>query len=226
MASFSLLLLCLHVPIMSPVDNNGFEAGTNCGLALFVYDVNGQRTQTIALTTSGGVTSRVITTYPFPNYEEERRQTLQTTGCNPFCPGGTWVTNTTITRSLYSLAGQVIATRVVGDPQTQNNGLFYFLGDHLGSTRMLTNTGGGVVSGTTAHFLPYGSYRSSAPAGEITDKGFTGHKHEDGLGLVYADITQAPGKCYCAATDLLVACGPLEGLVKEAERVQQIAGLG
>src|SRR5690606_10189064 len=71
----------------------------------FVYDASGQRTQAIALTTSGGVTSRVITTYPFPNYEEERHQTLQFTGCNPFCPGGTWVTNTTITRSLYSLAG-------------------------------------------------------------------------------------------------------------------------
>lgn len=46
----------------------------------------------------------------------------------------------------------------------------------------------------------------------------------DGLGLVYTDITQAPGRCDWAATDLLVACGPLEGLVKEAETVQQIAG--
>lgn len=48
----------------------------------------------------------------------------------------------TVKRSTYSLAGQAIATRITDDPNTSNNGLFYFLTDHLGSTTMLTNSSG------------------------------------------------------------------------------------
>ena len=89
----------------------------------------------------------------------------------------------TIKRSTYSLAGQPIATRITGDPETGNNGLFYFLLDHLGSTTLMVTTAGVIMS--TAYFLPYGSYRTNPPPGELTDTGFTGHKHNDSVGLIY-----------------------------------------
>ncbi len=91
----------------------------------------------------------------------------------------------TIKRSTYSLAGQPIATRITGDPETGNNGLFYFLVDHLGSTTLMVTTAGVIMS--TAYFLPYGGYRypSTPPPSELTDTGFTGHKHNDSVGLIY-----------------------------------------
>jgi RHS repeat-associated protein len=147
----------------------------------FAYDASGQRVKTMA-TTPGN--SRTITYYPFPNYEEEQQQTWYPGVCFATCPGS-WVTDTTITRSLYGLAGQAIATRVVSSPGQSTDGLFYFLGDHLGSTRLLTNTSGTPVADTKAHFLPYGSYRGGAPVSELTDTGFTGHKHNGSLGLIY-----------------------------------------
>ncbi|MEZ4641681.1 MAG: hypothetical protein R3E31_02890 [Chloroflexota bacterium] len=35
-----------------------------------------------------------------------------------------------ITRTTYSLAGQPVAVRVVGDPDSTNNGRFYLYSDH------------------------------------------------------------------------------------------------
>ena len=83
------------------------------------------------------------------------------------------------------MAGQAIATRITGDPETGNNGLFYFLVDHLGSTTLMVTTAGVIMS--TAYFLPYGGYRypSTPPPSELTDTGFTGHKHNDSVGLIY-----------------------------------------
>lgn len=147
----------------------------------FAYDASGQRVKTMA-TTPGN--SRTITYYPFPNYEVEQQQTWQPGVCFTTCPGS-WVTDTTITRSLYGLAGQAIATRVVSSPAAGTDGLFYFLGDHLGSTRLLTNTSGTPIADTKAHFLPYGSYRGGEPVSDTTDTGFTGHKHNDPIGLIY-----------------------------------------
>ncbi|MEI2698748.1 MAG: hypothetical protein V9E94_10535 [Microthrixaceae bacterium] len=91
----------------------------------------------------------------------------------------------TIKRSTYHLAGQAIATRITGDPEQGNNGLFYFLLDHLGSTTLMVTTAGVIMS--TAYFLPYGGYRypSTPPPSELTDTGFTGHKHNNSVGLIY-----------------------------------------
>lgn len=75
------------------------------------------------------------------------------------------------------MAGQAIATRV--------NGTLYFLqSDHLGSTSLMTNSSGYSVSGTTARYLPYGGYRTTPTAG-LTEMGYTGHHHNDSLGLIY-----------------------------------------
>jgi RHS repeat-associated protein len=100
----------------------------------------------------------------------------------------TWVTTATIRRSGYAFGGQVVATRVTGDPVPGNNGLFYLHTDHLGSTTLLTNISGDVVSGSTARYYPFGGFRTT-PTQAITDRGFTGHRSNnlgsEGIGLVY-----------------------------------------
>ncbi len=49
----------------------------------------------------------------------------------------------------------------------------------------MVTTAGVIMS--TAYFLPYGGYRypSTPPPSELTDTGFTGHKHNDSVGLIY-----------------------------------------
>ncbi|MGH2535957.1 MAG: RHS repeat domain-containing protein, partial [Candidatus Promineifilaceae bacterium] len=87
----------------------------------------------------------------------------------------------------YDAAGQRVATRVVGDPDAANNGLYFVLGDQLGSVSALATTGGNLKGGVVQYF-PFGKHRA-LPTTEITDRGFTGHKHNnrppDGVGLIY-----------------------------------------
>jgi RHS repeat-associated protein len=85
-------------------------------------------------------------------------------------------------RSYYSAGAQRIAMRVEGDPNAGNNGLFYLLSDHLGSTSVSTDANGNVTARQWYH--PYGSVRSGG--GLPTDIGFTGQRAESGLGsLMY-----------------------------------------
>jgi RHS repeat-associated protein len=94
----------------------------------------------------------------------------------------------TIRCSIYSLAMQTIAIRVSGDPVSGNNGLFFYYGDHLGSTSIMLRSNGDFVSGSTARYHPFGGWRTT-PNQTITDRGFTGHAHNNtganDLGLVY-----------------------------------------
>ncbi|MCL4872273.1 MAG: RHS repeat-associated core domain-containing protein [Anaerolineae bacterium] len=84
------------------------------------------------------------------------------------------------------LAGRAIATRVTTSPPQPTDGLFYFITDHLGSTRLLAAPNGSPVQGTTAHYLPYGDYRGSAPtATPLTERGYTGHHENREIGLTY-----------------------------------------
>jgi RHS repeat-associated protein len=147
----------------------------------FAYDANGIRTKTVQ---PGGIT----TYFPFPGYEET------VNGAN------------TIKRSSYSFAGQTVAMRVSGDPVSGNNGLFYVLSDHLGSTSMLVNSSGGVVAGSTTRNLPYGGYRpGSAPTQTITDRDFTGQKENMELGLLYYQARfYVPGIGRFASADTIV----------------------
>jgi hypothetical protein len=94
----------------------------------------------------------------------------------------------TITRKTYALAGRTIATRISGN-QEGDNGLFYIHSDHLGSTSVMSYGQGHAqqgeeVEGSPAHYLPFGDWRVE-PGHELTDQGFTGHKHNDDLGLIY-----------------------------------------
>jgi RHS repeat-associated protein len=82
--------------------------------------------------------------------------------------------------------------RVSGDPETTNNGLFYLHSDHLNSATFLTHGNGHASEGlkkanSTKFFTPFGEYRIDPPdpADDITDRGFTGHKHNDDIKLIY-----------------------------------------
>ncbi|MCL4872360.1 MAG: RHS repeat-associated core domain-containing protein, partial [Anaerolineae bacterium] len=101
-------------------------------------------------------------------------------------PPGCWETWRTIQRAVYTLAGQAIATRVITSPPQPTDGLFYFITDHLSSTRLLAAPNGSPVQGTTAHYLPYGDYRGNAPtATPLTERGYTGHHENREMGLTY-----------------------------------------
>ncbi|NJN55451.1 MAG: DUF1080 domain-containing protein, partial [Anaerolineae bacterium] len=64
--------------------------------------------------------------------------------------------------------------------------LVFFYGDHLGSTSLMYDaTAGQVVAGSQTRHLPFGGYRGAAPTQTVTDRGFTGHKQNDDLGLIY-----------------------------------------
>jgi YD repeat-containing protein len=126
------------------------------GTTTFSYDAAGQRTKTTRST--GGTIY-----YPFPGYEEEVNG------------------STTTRRTTYSLAGQAVAVRVqvVGGSNT----VYYLHSDHpsawlragLGSTTALSSSavGGGLVSGSTARYLPFGAWRTT-PTQTLTDRGCSG----------------------------------------------------
>jgi RHS repeat-associated protein len=114
----------------------------------------------------------------------------------------------TITRSTYSLAGQTIATRVSGDSNSNNNGLFFIYTDHLGSTSLLTNSGGTPIAGSQAHYMPFGDFRT-IPTAELTDRGYTGQLHNNlpsnDLGLIYMNARYyVPGIGRFASADTIV----------------------
>ncbi|MCP4211819.1 MAG: RHS repeat-associated core domain-containing protein, partial [Halieaceae bacterium] len=88
------------------------------------------------------------------------------------------------TTSCYAGVGGNNALRRAG--HTANNGVFYLLGDHLGSTSVLVNQNGTLNS--TNYYYPYGSNRGGAQS-TLTAKRYTGQYHEEGLagsqGLYY-----------------------------------------
>lgn len=114
----------------------------------------------------------------------------------------------TILRRSYSLAGQAVATRVSGDTNAANNGLFFSFTDHLGSTSLLTNNSGTVQANTTSRYLPFGGFRTT-PTQAITDQGYTGHKHNNlpanDLGLIYMNARYyVPGIGRFASADVTI----------------------
>jgi RHS repeat-associated protein len=91
--------------------------------------------------------------------------------------------------SYYYFGSQRVALRISGDPDPERNGLFYIHTDHLGSTSLLSygqgyEDVGEEVPGSRAAHLPFGEYRVE-PAAGLSDRGFTGHRELEGLGLVH-----------------------------------------
>ncbi|MGH2536808.1 MAG: RHS repeat-associated core domain-containing protein [Candidatus Promineifilaceae bacterium] len=161
----------------------------------FRYDAAGQRVQT-PIEDVGD--SLKVSYTPFPQYEEEFRYTWN---------GTTWQQAAAITRSSYFLDGQRVATRVVGDPEAANNGLYFVLGDQLGSVSALATTGG-ALKGSVVQYFPFGKHRALSTT-EITDRGFTGHAHNnlppDGVGLIYMNARfYVPAVGRFASADTLV----------------------
>ncbi|MCB8944224.1 MAG: hypothetical protein H6658_10760 [Ardenticatenaceae bacterium] len=143
------------------VENELSSVTANGQTTSFTYDAAGIRVKTVK------PDGTVIDT-PFPGYEVE----------NP--------TGTAITRRTYSLAGQMIATRVSGDPVSGNNGLFFYLSDHLGSMSiLLDSSNNGVRNNSRTYYYPFGGYRGTAPSQGITDRDFTGQRENMELGLLY-----------------------------------------
>ena len=70
--------------------------------------------------------------------------------------------------------------------------IYYYHTDHLGSTSAMSDESGMLVAGSVTRYLPYGGYRT-APSANLTDhpatsaglRGYTGHKHNDEVGLIY-----------------------------------------
>jgi RHS repeat-associated protein len=91
--------------------------------------------------------------------------------------------------SYYYFGSQRVALRISGDPDPERNGLFYIHTDHLGSTSLLSygqghEDAGEEVPGSRAAHLPFGEYWQEPDAG-LSDRGFTGHRALEGLGLVH-----------------------------------------
>jgi RHS repeat-associated protein len=82
------------------------------------------------------------------------------------------------------LAGQPIAIEVSSSPSDQDDGLYFVHTDHLGSISAMSDEFGD-LTGNVVRFEPFGAYRPGSGPDDITDRGFTGHRHNDGLGLVY-----------------------------------------
>lgn len=121
-------------------------------------------------------------------------------------------------RSAYTLAGQPIATRLVEfiDGVEVADDLYYVHTDHLGSTSLLSygqghdgGLMGAIVPGSEARYKPFGDWRTEPTTG-LTDRGFTGHKHNNlgegsnNLGLIYMNARYyAPGIGRFASADTI-----------------------
>jgi len=102
-----------------------------------------------------------------------------------------------VTRSYYWLGGQRIAMRVDHGETSEVTwfpagcGMLRSHTDHpsaalrtgLGSTSLLSTISGTLVMSSTTRFLPFVEYRVEPEAG-LTDKGFTGHAHNDTIKLI------------------------------------------
>jgi RHS repeat-associated protein len=82
----------------------------------------------------------------------------------------------------YYAGSQPVAIRVTGSQNPQENGLFYTLGDQLGSTSVITDSNGNKVS--EARYTPWGETRFSSGSAP-TDRKYTGQREDAGIGLYY-----------------------------------------
>jgi len=151
------------------VENRLASVRTNNQTTTFAYDADGQR-----ILTSRPNGTVVYT--PFLDYERE------------VTDGGAVTERTT-----YTIAGQMVAVRV--KVSGGSNTLYYTYTDHLGSVVAMSDTAGGVINGSLARYDPFGNYRTWPGSNVnplISDRGFTGHVHDntgdyptENVGLIY-----------------------------------------
>jgi RHS repeat-associated protein len=87
-----------------------------------------------------------------------------------------------IWKTYYYAGAQRVAMRVQGDPNPSANGVFYTLGDHLGSTSLVTDASGSKIS--EMRYKPWGETRY-ANGIDLTSYKYTGQREESGIGLYY-----------------------------------------
>jgi RHS repeat-associated protein len=63
--------------------------------------------------------------------------------------------------------------------------LTYLHSDHLGSNSLMSKQNGTSVVDSQTWYLPFGDYRGTTPSQTLTDQGYTGHKENMELGLIY-----------------------------------------
>jgi RHS repeat-associated protein len=85
-------------------------------------------------------------------------------------------------RSYYFAGAQRVAMRVVGDPVPANNGVFYILGDHLGSTNVVVDEDG--IEVAELRYKAWGETRFTSGS-TTTDYLYTGQREEASIGLYY-----------------------------------------
>jgi RHS repeat-associated protein len=91
-------------------------------------------------------------------------------------------TGNEVWRVYYYAGAQMIAMRVLTG--TTGNTLYYLHSDHLGSTSLTTDINGAVLA--RQYYYPYGGVRPGPNNALPTDRTFTGHYTETGLGsLMY-----------------------------------------
>ncbi len=85
-------------------------------------------------------------------------------------------------KTYYYAGSQRVAVRVTGSANPQENGLFYTVGDHLGSTSLVVDSAGNKAS--EKRYTPWGETRHQGGT-PPTDYGYTGQREEAGIGLYY-----------------------------------------
>jgi len=84
------------------------------------------------------------------------------------------------------------ATVLITKRSTNSNDVRYLLKDHIGSTEVITDAAGVLVSGGNQSFDAWGKRRQgnwtdaslTSPIISLTSQGFTGHEMDDGVGLI------------------------------------------
>jgi RHS repeat-associated protein len=80
----------------------------------------------------------------------------------------------------YYVGSQRVAMRVAGDPNSGANGVFYTLGDHLGSTSLITSSSG--VKIAESRYMPWGETRFTTGY-QPSDYLYTGQREDSYIKL-------------------------------------------
>ncbi len=155
-----------------------------------VYDVEGRLT---SVTTRQGTQADKTTTFDYDADGNRVRVLYPDDGGDIYTPfpdvEKAIVGGVTTWRITFSAGGQLVAQRrQVVNGATE---LFSLHTDHLGSVVAVGNASSGLVAGSYAAYEPFGTYLvpPTATNPSLTDRGFTGHKHNNlspvWLGLIY-----------------------------------------
>jgi RHS repeat-associated protein len=154
-------------------DNSGNQTGITSANRTFTYDAENRQTNA----TVNGVATNYV-------YDGDGRRVIKTVGSGPS------------TVFVYDAAGRLAAE--YGGPTNPLTGTTYLTADHLGSTRMVTNAGGSVVSrfdyapfgeeltaGLDGRIAPYSTNQYPTATLDGTSEKFTSKERDSETGVDY-----------------------------------------